>query len=406
MQLDDNAWEKAINDEVELLLSQVNILELVKSASSLKGKKQCSFRPGKHLGSGAIMGCANYHAWIEFEDGEKWLVRIPRTGFSDIPESLIEYFVVSEFATLKFLEKTAVPAPKAYGYGLKSDPANSVGVSYIFMQALPGTPYQSYMASSEQKSRVLTQVADILVEIYKNPLPMAGSLLRKEGIIEVGPTASNRFLTLGLYGPFKTDLEYFASIVDQHLDLISDGQLYHLYPKEAFLFYQLLRQHIRELLIEQLKPENMFFLKHVDDKGDHLLIDENYNVTGIIDWQFARTVPACEAFGPSLMTAELNSLYSRNAGVNEDDRELSQALRNKGHASLARFAGGSELIRRFNIGLASGFDRNDVCEMILGVLATLNKNLTTIDIEDWVDKQWSQSQGDPRRDRIEALLSG
>lgn len=33
-------------------------------------------------------------------------------------------------------------------------------------------------------------------------------------------------------------------------------------------------------------------------KGTHLLIDENYNITGIIDWQFARIVPVCEAFGP------------------------------------------------------------------------------------------------------------
>ncbi len=26
-----------------------------------------------------------------------------------------------------------------------------------------------------------------------------------------------------------------------------------------------------------------FYLKHFDDKGDHILIDEQYNITGIID---------------------------------------------------------------------------------------------------------------------------
>ncbi|KAL2261774.1 hypothetical protein VTK26DRAFT_3415 [Humicola hyalothermophila] len=30
------------------------------------------------------MGCANYHAWLTFDDGERWLARIPRTGFSDV----------------------------------------------------------------------------------------------------------------------------------------------------------------------------------------------------------------------------------------------------------------------------------------------------------------------------------
>jgi hypothetical protein len=45
--------------------------------------------------------------------------------------------------------------------------------------------------------------------------------------------------------------------------------------------------------------------KYVDDKGDHLMVDDKLNVIGIIDWQMARIVPANKAFRPSLVTAEM-----------------------------------------------------------------------------------------------------
>lgn len=64
-------------------------------------------------------------------------------------------------------------------------------------------------------------------------------------------------------------------------------------------------------------PEQ-FSLKHVDDKGDHLLIDEDFSIAGAIDWQMARLVPRREAFGPSLVTADMNALcWGGRGGVAE-----------------------------------------------------------------------------------------
>ncbi|EEA23106.1 hypothetical protein PMAA_096990 [Talaromyces marneffei ATCC 18224] len=104
------------------------------------------------------------------------------------------------------------------------------------------------------------------------------------------------------------------------------------------------------LLYSRLK----FFLKHVDDKGDHLLVDDEYNITGIIDWQFARIVPAAEAFGPSYVAPDLESLYSSSSGISADVRLLTGSLRSRGYHDLATFAGGNEVMRRFHHGLADG----------------------------------------------------
>ncbi|KAF2492226.1 hypothetical protein BU16DRAFT_574288 [Lophium mytilinum] len=393
---------EANDDEVEELISRIDKSELVQIASTLNEGKHCTFRPGKHVGDGAIMGCPNYHAWIDFDDGEKWLVRIPRSDFSSIPATLVEYFVSSEYATLKFLETTKVPAPRAFGFGFLSDPANHVGVNYLLMQALPGNPYDSSIATGNQRNRVLRQFAGILVEISNHPFKKAGSLLLdRNGAFEVAAVASHRFITLGRYGPFRTDADYFATIADQHLDLIADGQLYHTYPKEAFLFYQLLRQHNHELCSNT--SGNAFFLKQVNDKGDHLLVDEEHNIVGIIDWQFARTVPACEAFGPSLLTADFQTLYSRNAGVTEADRELFRALQDLQRADLATYASSSELVRRFHIGFARGLSRDDVCEMVAGVLRLSSPRAQDMDMNLWFSQEWANDQGDSCYAQIEDL---
>lgn len=400
-QLDDDAWEKSINDEVSELLSHVNTHELVRLGTHLNNGIPSKFQPGKHLGDGAIMGCANYHGWLIFDNGDQWMVRIPRTGFSDVPPELVDYLVASEYATLKFLEPTKVPAPKPFAYGRASDPSNRVGVSYLMMQALPGKPFYASEASPDQKKSVIQQVADILVEISRYPLPLLGSLVMKDDQVDISAVASNRFVALNTYGPFKTTLDYVTSIIDQYMELIADGQLHHEHPLEAFLFYHFLRQNIDTFVASDIPGQ--FFLKHVDDKGDHLLVDEDFNITGIIDWQFARIVPAAEAFGPSYITADLMALYSSNTSVTDDDRLLAKALKCRGSDLLASFAEENERMRRFHNGLASSLTRDEARDMLKAMVVCIQgKELD--DLDTWIRTQCTECQKDCRWEGIQALL--
>ncbi|KAK1765081.1 methylglyoxal reductase (NADPH-dependent) [Phialemonium atrogriseum] len=404
--LDDAAWEKSINDEVDALLARVDAPELVRVASSLRNGTAGKLIPGKHLGSGAIMGCANHHSWIVFDDGVKWLARIPRTtAFSDIPQDLIDYLVESEYATLKLLEDLGVPAPRGHGFGLSSDPENLVGVSYIVEDAMPGQPFDVYQATAEQKSHVYDQLANILIAISHLPGKQASSLLPHGEKTKEAAIASDRFLSLGKHGPFADPLEYFTSIADLHLDLIADGQLHPEYPREAFLFYRLLKNRAASALASAAASTGGFFLKHVDDKGDHLLVDENHDITAVIDWQFARLFPACEAFGPSLVTADMGSLYGGSAGISTDDRFLAESLRLKGREDLAEFVGGSELARRFHFGLASGLSRSEALGMIQAVLSLLDGETSEKGLGDWMEREWDQAADDPRRGKIENLVA-
>jgi hypothetical protein len=82
--------------------------------------------------------------------------------------------VASEYATLEFLSNTKVRAPHGFGYGLQSDPENRVGVSYIFIELLPGEPYSPASATPEQKYRCFEQLSDILIKIPKHPASKFG----------------------------------------------------------------------------------------------------------------------------------------------------------------------------------------------------------------------------------------
>ncbi|KAB8216364.1 hypothetical protein BDV33DRAFT_207426 [Aspergillus novoparasiticus] len=245
------------------------------------------------------MGYANYHARIRFsDDGSVWLLRVPRIT-SSIAQSLSEYLIRSEYATLKFLETTGVPAPRACDYGLASDENNK-------------GPQGKRFADVKDKERVWNGLADILIGIQRHPLSKAGSLLPGSVPSEpiVSAVASDRFLVLSPSGPFGTASDYYSSLVEQNMVLIADGQLFTFFPVNAYLVFSFLKSQIQALAVnlnhDSSAATEQFYIKHVDDKGDHLMVDDELNITGIIDWQIASVVPASEAFRPSLVTAEMS----------------------------------------------------------------------------------------------------
>jgi hypothetical protein len=125
---------------VKDLRAKINDDAVCERSSGLNGGLRCEIENPPVWGRGALMGCANYHARVRFaENGSTWLIRVPRVN-CNIPQQLINYLIRSEYATLKFLETTKVPAPRAFGYGIAGYTSNRVGISYILMEEMPGKP--------------------------------------------------------------------------------------------------------------------------------------------------------------------------------------------------------------------------------------------------------------------------
>lgn len=348
--LSDKAYESLMIAEIDRLRSLINDEAVCKLASRLNNDKSCTVEYSSEIvGSKALMGCANYHGRIRFDDGApSWLIRVPRiTGFAvGLPVRLVEYLICSEYATLKFLETTTVPAPRAFAFGIPSQGTDhGIGVCFLMMEELPGKPWDG----QKDATKVWKTLAEIFDELAKHPFQQAGSLHiepSNDNRISISAVASDRFVCLDPYGPFETSEAYYTAWAEQHLVLIADGQLYPHFPIEAYLVYRFLQENTIHL---SDCDDNKFFLKHVDDKGDHVLVDEDSNVIGIIDWQMARVVPQREAFALSLVTADMSALCAGNTSLSSRDVALHDALRKK-RPDLAGCMG-DEKMRRFFWGL-------------------------------------------------------
>lgn len=320
-------------------------------------------------------------------------MRVPRvSGYAvGFPVSLAEYLIRSEYATLKFLETTKVPAPRAFGFGVPSDETDhGIGVCFLFMEELPGKPWNG----RGDAAKVWDGLARILAELERHPFPKAGSLYVTSpgGPVSISAFASDRFVCVDPYGPFETSAEYYTAWSEQYLTLISDGQLYPQFPVEAYLLYRFLQENANQLS----DSEDTFFLKHVDDKGDHVMVDEDLNITGIIDWQMARVVPRREAFGLSLVSADMRALCEGSESLSKEDIALGNAVSKEipGTEAFTK----DERVRRYlwGLGLESKWEYAlPLAEAILDVFGVQKSR------EKWKKSSLERYGSD---DRLKALL--
>lgn len=60
--------------------------------------------------------------------------------------------------------------------------------------------------------------------------------------------------------------------------------------------------------------DDKFYLKHTDDKGDHTVFNDDFNITGIIDWEWAYTaLPVHNGTECHLSDAFSLDLFLRNS---------------------------------------------------------------------------------------------
>lgn len=78
-------------------------------------------------------------------------------------QSLLLSAAVSEVATLQFLRKTKVPAPKVFDYNF--DEGDPIRVGYILMEKMTEKSLRWSLTSAEQRQKVMSRLADIYIEL-------------------------------------------------------------------------------------------------------------------------------------------------------------------------------------------------------------------------------------------------
>lgn len=333
------------------LFSRINVNALCARASTLRNGISCTI-PAltyDHENRFTVMGGMNYHILINFSDGVTWLCRIRRQNITSPPLALQNRLILSEAATYRFLATTAVPVPHVYDVAIDS-PSNPVGVGYILMEKLKGTPLTSYTIGIDAKVHVLEQLADIFIALASHPLPAIGCLLGPDNLT-IGPILEESAVDarddgdICLLGPFNSVLEYKNELVNHQIDLIVRGESY---PDNAIDAY-LVHQYVLDALpsIFQREPDHLFFMKHMDDKGDHILVDDSFNIVGLIDWEWAQTTTKSEAFAAPLCLLDVGQYYEGSNELSPDEVLFASILQAKGHDDLASCVRNGRVAHRF-----------------------------------------------------------
>ncbi|CAK7229434.1 hypothetical protein SEUCBS140593_007243 [Sporothrix eucalyptigena] len=305
-------------------------------------------------------GGQNAHLDIVFADGVVWLARMRLLDPLMPPAEVQTRVLESEVATLRFLAKTNVPTPRVYAFA--STAQNPVGTPYLLMEKMPGKPLDWYTATVAQKDRVLEQLVDIYVELEKHPLPQTGclSLADDEGTALVGPFVQLPcFVTrTSALGPYTTLIESYTAILHHHMHMLASGECggadnqLRLDNYLAFLW----RLHIMERLTEHDGP---FYIKHYDDKGDHILVDELYTITGIIDWEWASAEAKPYAFSTPCMLWPVGDFFDGKNALSADEVRFAELMEKRGgRADLAVLAHNGRAWQRFLFFLGGGLPQS------------------------------------------------
>ena len=130
----------------------------------------------------------------------------------------------------------------------------------------------------------------------------------------------------------------------QQIKFIANSELSTL-PVDHYLSCRWRVDMISEVL--SLHKRAGFFLKHFDDKGDHILVDEDFNITSIIDWEFASLEPKALAFSSPCMLWPVSDFYAGSNRLSPEEIELAAIFERRRRHDMACLVRNGRKMQRY-----------------------------------------------------------
>ena len=202
----------------------------------------------------------------------------------------------SEVATMQFVkEKTQIPVPKIYASD--STYSNALGTPFILMEYISGKPYPfpfngQRPIKDEELVKIHAQMTNFSWQLFKHPFNAIGQLRRASGEgtgMVVGPIIDRKDR---VYGPFVSSKAFYAK----------RAGIVHEFEKqrksagtESAVKGSVESSALHVVAAEHAGKEcfdtGPFILQHADMHWQNLLFDEECTIVGVIDWEWAQTVP-------------------------------------------------------------------------------------------------------------------
>ncbi|KAI1090546.1 hypothetical protein F5B19DRAFT_504012 [Rostrohypoxylon terebratum] len=141
--------------------------------------------------------------------------------------------------------------------------------------------------------------------------------------------------------------------------MIASGEIAATYPIDVYLVHRF-RLDILNNMAEEILSDGKFYLKHPDDKGDHILVNKNYDIVSIIDWEWCHTVSKEYAFSSPCMMWPVAEFYDGSNELADDELRFASIFRERGRSDLASYVTKSRKVQRFFFALGAASEcQND-----------------------------------------------
>lgn len=109
------------------------------------------------------------------------------------------------------------------------------------------------------------------------------------------------------------------------LDLIVRVEIYSQQALDAYLIHRFLVDLLPHVLPSVWNDEK-FYLKHADDKGDHILVDAYFSIPSMTDWRWAHNASPARALSSPVRPLPVADFYAGKNYLRDDEIVLARLL--------------------------------------------------------------------------------
>ena len=305
---------------------------------ALKVRNQISpehFQPSpKHRLVSRLGGSYNLVFVVEFVDGLRYVVRIPGFGWGDRFTDKARKCFESQLIVMRLIhDRTTIPVPAIYAFDASQN--NKLGTPWIVMSFISGvtlgggwfdetgpTPLE------DRRQQSLKSLAAAMSQLHKFQFDKIGCLEFTDGSkesdeISIGPICElnmddpndENYCNITQSGPFDSSRSYMLHEFSSR-ENDPDGWGLAAY-KLTSIMLSYLPKSSPNYSFEDEDGAETFVLCHPDFDSQNIMIDEKGNLTGLIDWDNARTYPRFLGYCryPSFLTPDWDPLMYGYSGL-------------------------------------------------------------------------------------------
>lgn len=196
----------------------------------------------------------------------------------------------SEVCAIELVHQhTNIPLPKIVAFS--SNKSNEFGVEWIIMTRLPGKPLRSSsddkdiwpQLTIEQQKQIIDELVQYVHELHSK-IPHTNIIGNYQSNGNIGPNSDQM-------GPWKTYMDFYNDRLKRQIKTLKEDPLFEPIRDDVL---QLIKQ-FQSLTFPDFKDlKNVF--THFDLGVQNLIVNDEYHITGIVDWEWAGSYPVCEEY--------------------------------------------------------------------------------------------------------------